>query len=252
MVTGMVGLHRAAHISRLQMERNWHIPAHSHDTHETVLILEGQIETRINGRSVVTGPGMVNFHPMGVDHEELLIGAPPLVLLCLGWVGAPEVPWQEWPLFSADRTGRMRMLMEWMLELSPPHDDASSSARDGLLQALVMAHAASSRNPADDLVLTIRSWVRAHLGRPIYLDDLARVAGVSRYHFNRIFRRAAGMPPMRFVREMRVDASRALLLNTTMPLREIAPQVGFTDEFQFSRVFREITGQSPASLRRRA
>jgi AraC-like DNA-binding protein len=237
-------------IARMQMKADWSIPYHSHDFQEIVLIVEGQVETRMGDKTSHAGPGMLKVHPRGVSHTEHAVGLDNIVLLCANFQAASDSEVAGWPLLVADRTGRIRMLMEWMVELSPPHDHASALARDGLLQAVALAIASAAGGASDDLVLNIRSWVRAHITQPIYLEDLAKVAGVSRYHFNRIFSKAAGMPPMRFVREMRVDAARGLLLNTSMPLRAIAPMVGFTDEFQLSRVFRELTGQSPATLRR--
>ncbi len=250
MPTGQHGGQHTIHsLGRIAVGRDWALSSHSHACHEMVLITDGQMETRICGLTQVCGPGSVKLHPRGEAHAERALGEG-VTLLCMGWDSAEGVDYRAWPLFVADRTGRIRMLMEWMLELSPPLDGTAAAARTGLLQALVLAYAASSRSPADELVVSIRGWVRTHIARPIYLDDLARVAGVSRYHFNRQFRRAAGMPPMRFVRELRVDAARAHLLNTDLPLREIAPLVGFADEFQLSRVFREITGHPPASVRR--
>jgi AraC-like DNA-binding protein len=241
----------ALHISRLHPPADWVMDTHAHqDHHELVLIVAGEVETRMDGRTTVARPGMIKFHPRRLAHAERALGGMPVELLCLSWRGADGVDTSGWPHLAADRTGRIRQLMEWMIELSPPHDDASTVTRDALLQAVGFAFAGAGRGPLDELVLAIRAWVRERLAKPIYLDDLAGVAGMSRFHFNRVFGKAAGMPPMRFVREMRVDAARSLLLNTALPLRSIAPKVGFADEFQLSRVFRQVTGQSPASLRR--
>lgn len=245
------GLHRVRHIARLRFDGGWAMAEHSHAFQELVLVADGEIETAMDGRTTVAGPGMVKFHPQRIPHTERALGSRPPVLLCLCWDEGAGVNCSEWPHLAADRTGRIRMLMEWMIELSPPHDDASYAARDGLLQAVALAYAESGQGPIDDMVVAVRGYVRTHLADPIYLDDLARVAGMSRFHFNRSFSKVVGMPPMRFVRIMRVDEARSLLLNSTLPLREIAPRVGFADEFQLSRVFRETTGQSPTTVRRR-
>lgn len=242
--------HAIHHIGRLRGAPDWTIEPHSHPHHELVLILTGEMETVMAGETRRTGPGMVKFHPRGVLHTERCTDPQGVTLVCMSWDTPAEIDHSRWPLAVADRTGRLRMLLEWMVELSPPLDAASQAAREGLLQAVAHAYASAVRSPMDELVLQVRTWVRAHLEEPIYLDDLARVAGISRYHFNRSFRQAAGMPPMRFVREMRVDAARSMLLNSRLPLKAIAPAVGFRDEFQLSRVFRQITGQSPAAVRR--
>jgi AraC-like DNA-binding protein len=236
-------------IARLVLKSDWSIVNHSHEQQEMVLVVEGQIETRMAGRTTIAGPGVLKIHPRGISHEERSVGGDG-ILLCASWDAPADCDVSHWPHVVPDRTGRIRMLMEWMMELSPPHDASSTQGRDGLLQAVALAISSASGGPSDDLVLAIRGWIRNHLMQPIYLEDLAKVAGMSRYHFNRLFHKASGMPPMRFVREMRVDATRGLLLNTSMPLRTIAPMVGFTDEFQLSRVFRDITGQSPAGLRK--
>jgi transcriptional regulator GlxA family with amidase domain len=47
---------------------------------------------------------------------------------------------------------------------------------------------------------------------------------------------------------LRVERARVLLLTTSMPLRAIAPLVGFRDEFQLSRVFRQVAGHPPSAL----
>jgi AraC family transcriptional regulator len=88
------------------------------------------------------------------------------------------------------------------------------------------------------------------LARRINLDDLARSAGLSRFHFVRAFRAASCTTPARWLRHQRLQVARTLLLTTDQPLRSIAPQVGFADESQLSRVFRREAGGAPSRLRR--
>jgi AraC family transcriptional regulator len=99
------------------------------------------------------------------------------------------------------------------------------------------------------------------LAQTVLGDDRGRRGGnwkrvsaacLSRFHFVRQFRKAAGMPPMRFVRETRLDAARTLLLTTDLPHREIARRVGFGNQCQLARVFRQLAGYSPSQLRRRS
>jgi transcriptional regulator GlxA family with amidase domain len=96
----------------------------------------------------------------------------------------------------------------------------------------------------------VRAYVAKHLVEPIYLEDLAEHVSMSKFHFARLFHRVTGRSPMRYVREARVEAARALLVSSNLPLRSIAPLVGFSDEFQLSRVYRQVTGQAPGSTRR--
>lgn len=250
MLEPMAGRPTAIHISRLTMARDWSMADHAHPaSHELICMVKGAFETRIAGEALTTRAGWVKHHPRGVGHaERALLGAE---LLCLTWDDGGAIDVGSWPRHVEDRTGRIRALMEWMLELSPPLDAASTSARDALMEAVAYAYGAGGARPQDELVPRLRAWVRERIASRITLDDLARTAKMSRFHFARAFAAAAGMPPMRFVRELRVDAARALLLNTDLPLREIAPRVGLGDEFQLSRVFRRVTGAPPASMRPR-
>jgi AraC-like DNA-binding protein len=99
------------------------------------------------------------------------------------------------------------------------------------------------------MVAQVKSFVQHHMCDPLQLDDLAEVVGLSKYHFSREFKRASGMTPMAFLRQVRVEAARSLLLSTSWTLRAIADQVGFRDEFHLSRVFRRVTGMPPSRLR---
>jgi len=102
------------------------------------------------------------------------------------------------------------------------------------------------------MVLRIKRYIRKRISDPITLDDLASEAGLSRFYFARAFRTEAGMSPMSFLRRLRVEGRADVILRTPMPLKSIATQVGFADEFHFSRVFHQVTGQAPGAFRKRA
>ncbi|WP_236515249.1 helix-turn-helix transcriptional regulator [Sandaracinus amylolyticus] len=91
----------------------------------------------------------------------------------------------------------------------------------------------------------IDAYLRDSTG-PISLEELARLAGVSRFHFTRQFKRATGETPMAYVRRLRVERAKELLLATDMSLADIAAHVGFADQSHFTRVFRSIVGTTPA------
>lgn len=81
---------------------------------------------------------------------------------------------------------------------------------------------------------------------------LARVSGVSQAHFARSFKQAFGLPPHRYLLTRRIERAVALLRDTDLPVTEIAFQTGWQSLGTFGRVFRDITGQSPRTIRTRA
>ncbi|NMO16677.1 helix-turn-helix transcriptional regulator [Pyxidicoccus fallax] len=82
------------------------------------------------------------------------------------------------------------------------------------------------------------------------LGDLARVAGLSPYHFLRVFKRETGVTPHRFLTQVRVRRAIELLRDTSRPVTEIALDVGFGDLSNFINTFRREVGCSPARFRK--
>ncbi|MDB5447595.1 MAG: hypothetical protein JWQ97_2912 [Phenylobacterium sp.] len=99
-------------------------------------------------------------------------------------------------------------------------------------------------------VRRVRERVEAVLERQITLGELAAVAGLSRSHFCRLFRRTFGQPPLRYVLQRRVERAKRLMLATHAPLASIAVDCGLYDQAALSKAFRRVTGQSPAAWRR--
>jgi AraC-like DNA-binding protein len=80
-------------------------------------------------------------------------------------------------------------------------------------------------------------------------EVLARAAGLSVSHFNRLFREWSGFTPMEYQRRQRIARARALLADARLSIKEIAAQCGFDDPYHFSRVFRQLDGLSPSQYR---
>lgn len=96
----------------------------------------------------------------------------------------------------------------------------------------------------------VLAHIEASLGGPITLENLASVAGLSRYHFGRVFRSATGEAPLAFVAQRRVERARMMLRDSSLPLSEIARQTGFASPAYFSTAFRRVTGMAPSDYRR--
>lgn len=84
---------------------------------------------------------------------------------------------------------------------------------------------------------------------PMTLDDLAETAGLSPFHFARIFRSVAGVPPVEFQTALRFDKARSLLLTSPASVTEICYEVGYGSLGTFSRRFKELVGVTPAMFR---
>src|SRR5689334_18601969 len=83
------------------------------------------------------------------------------------------------------------------------------------------------------------------------VSRLAVVSGVSEAHFARSFKDAFGVPPHRYLLTRRIERAKALLRDTDLPITDIAFETGWDSLGTFGRTFRDITGESPSSLRAR-
>jgi AraC-like DNA-binding protein len=92
----------------------------------------------------------------------------------------------------------------------------------------------------------LEQYLTANIDRPVSLQDMASVAGLSRMHFAAQFRAATGFRPHEYLLLKRVEQAKAAMTETTMPLVEIAFSVGFNAQAHFSTVFKRFTGKSPA------
>jgi AraC-like DNA-binding protein len=81
--------------------------------------------------------------------------------------------------------------------------------------------------------------------------DLASLARMSVPNFFRSFRRSTGLSPLKWLRLRRINEAKRRLVESRDSVKEIAEQVGYSDQFYFSRDFHKHTGISPSEFRRR-
>jgi AraC-like DNA-binding protein len=122
-------------------------------------------------------------------------------------------------------------------------------------QALRLSHGRPARAPSLADAARIGAVLRAMedgFDQPLTLDELAAVAGLSRYHFVRVFRAVTGESPHQRLIGLRLRAAADRLLDTVEPVTEIAFAVGFNDLSHFNATFRRAFGRPPGVWRRAA
>ncbi|RVH18777.1 AraC family transcriptional regulator [Sinorhizobium meliloti] len=92
--------------------------------------------------------------------------------------------------------------------------------------------------------------ILGNLDKPLPVEELARISGLSRAHFSRAFAASEGMPPAEFVLQKRLQRAVKLLTKTAdLPVKEVAILSGFEDPNYFAKVFRRVFGASPTEFR---
>jgi AraC family transcriptional regulator len=90
----------------------------------------------------------------------------------------------------------------------------------------------------------------SNMAKGIQLQDVARAAGLSSFHFAHMFKHTTGMGPHRYLTLARVERLKELLRATETTLNELALSVGFSDQSHMTRVFKRFTGATPNAYRR--
>jgi AraC-like DNA-binding protein len=96
-----------------------------------------------------------------------------------------------------------------------------------------------------------RDHIDRNYAEPLDLDGLARVAGVSKYHFARTFEAAYGETPIRYLTRRRIERAQDLLRHANLTVTEVCMLVGFASLGSFSTRFTRLVGESPAAYRNR-
>jgi AraC-like DNA-binding protein len=96
-----------------------------------------------------------------------------------------------------------------------------------------------------------RAAIHDRSSHPLTLDDLARVAGLSRFHFLRLFHEAFSATPHEYLTRVRLGRARQLLLEERASVTDVCFEVGFQSLGSFSALFARRMGESPATFRRR-
>jgi AraC-like DNA-binding protein len=91
--------------------------------------------------------------------------------------------------------------------------------------------------------------MRQRLDQNFSLEDMADVAYMSPFHFNRIFRQLTGVPPCQFMSALRLESARRLLVTTKMSVTEVCFEVGYNSLGTFIRRFTDLLGMSPRRMR---
>ncbi|MDX6695529.1 MAG: AraC family transcriptional regulator [Blastocatellia bacterium] len=96
----------------------------------------------------------------------------------------------------------------------------------------------------------ITDWMAEHISEDFSLEDLAAQVGLSKFHFQRLFKSAMGVSPSRHQINLRMNKARQLLRETKMSVVDVALEVGYSNPSHFAQLFRRETSLSPSDYRR--
>ncbi|HEU0237774.1 MAG TPA: AraC family transcriptional regulator [Micromonosporaceae bacterium] len=117
---------------------------------------------------------------------------------------------------------------------------SAGTASTGTVSAGLLAHLRRARDHMD-----------RHYRDELDLEQIARVAGVSKYHFSRCFEATYGETPMRYLTRRRIERAQDLLRNANVTVTEVCMLVGYASLGSFSTKFAQLVGEPPTEYRNR-
>lgn len=135
---------------------------------------------------------------------------------------------------------------------------ALSSAADMLMTYLLQHYAKQRDLPrvsgglSPNSKRTVLDYIQANMASSIALEELAQLAHLSTYHFAHMFKHSMGESPHRYLTERRLTKARELVLDSEKSLKDIALEVGFTDQSHLGNKFKKRFGVSPAKARKQS
>lgn len=233
----------------------WHAPAlhlepHEHERACLHFVLAGHYAETICGRELFSGPGTVLYKPASLRHSNrfpasgartLRIELEPAFERNLG---------ARRPLHSADP--RLELVARNIHDELLAADELTPLALEGLARELVALLLRQDRPPrvgarlAEECAARLRERFRA----PLRLDMLARELGCERTALARAFRARFRRSMGEYVRTLRVAEVQRRLARGEAPLAALAVDCGFADQSHCTRVFRRLTGTTPAAWAR--
>jgi AraC-like DNA-binding protein len=220
--------------------------------------------------------GSFGYRSRGRSHElvagSFLIGTPGTEFVCshdhvcgdecLSFFFSPELAdavggrSEAWEVGATPPLAELMVLGELAQAAADRRSDIGLDEVGHLLaQRLVEVVSGKARKPARVTARDRRRaveaaiWLEANSHREIELEDAARQAGVSPFHFLRLFSGVLGVTPHQYLLRSRLRRAARLLADEDKPVTDVAFDVGFNDLSNFVRAFHRAAGVSPLKFR---
>lgn len=244
---------------------------HAHFEHVISYYFGGHARCRIGVRSVEFETGNVGLLNSGEVHEDFILPEHRDYLM----VGLKQdflrellrdfgSSTQDTPHFSVPKLENDTQIRRICEELRTENGN-NQLGREIFLRSLVTELAIYVLRrflppPSTDMTLSDIAGLRWQVRKALeYLQDtcteefdlnrVAEAANLSKYHLDRVFKRATGLRPHTYVAMLRVDRAKIALAQTPKSIAEIALELGFADQSHFSNVFKQLSGFSPRAYR---
>jgi len=142
--------------------------------------------------------------------------------------------------------GMFEKLLDTWNDKGPSYEFVAATLLRQLFIWISQNNMKQSKNQAISLKIDrIIEYMRQNIDRKITLEELSEIARLSTFYLSRAFKEATGYPIITYFNKMKIEKAKELLIEENKKVKEVAYQLGYTNEFNFSRIFKRIEGLSP-------
>lgn len=233
---------------------------HDHDYHQIVIAFKGSAEFEVEGRGGQVDPFHGCLVPGGDVHFYEGIGENCHIIMD---ISAEYIGPQIERLFEGanyfDIDPGLRYLLAYVYKESQMlsrYPEAALGVATAFLsslhQRLYDGSDTQRSSPGRLDLVAIDDFIQQHIDEPLSTSVLASVSNVSPGYFHELFRKASGVTPGQYLLIARMKRARQMILDTRLPLIEIACRVGFSSQSALTHAFRRFYNETPGQLRRKA
>ena len=229
---------------------------HYHENARFVFVLQGKFFEKYERKERFCKPFTCIFRPPMERHSEIYDEG----VICMSVDIAPS--WlknlNDHSVKLEDsntlRNQNLRILIRKLSNEMSFEDDVSALAIDSLVTEIAVEMHRNFSNSRTDksppwLKIAVE-YIHENFSSNLTLNEIASVAEIHPVHLSRVFRKTHHLTIAEYIRTLRVEQARDLLLDSNLTLVHIATQVGFADQSHFTKIFKHLTSKTPAQFRK--
>lgn len=228
----------------------WNDLPHSHPYLELVYYVNGRGKAKLPGETAAFSLCEALLHPASKRHQDEVTNELQTEVLCL-WVECPELVFEK-NIYLHDHNSMLKHAFEqiyWETKRENPEPQFLEYAVKILLITILRLREQAATG--EQILDRTMEYLKDHYAEKITLEQLAELEHISTSYLSRKFKQRTGVTVVTYINRLRVEKAQQLLMASTLNINEIAYQTGFESSKYFYRVFKTITGESPANIRRK-
>ena len=228
----------------------WNDLPHSHPYLELVYYVNGRGKVKLPGESTVFSLCEAVLHPAAKRHQDEVITDRKKEVLCL-WIECPELVFEK-HIYLHDHDSMLKHAFEQIYrEAKRENPEPRYLAYAIKILLITVLRLREQAVTGEQILDRTIEYLKDHYVERITLEKLAELEHISTSYLSRKFKQRTGVTVVTYINRLRVEKAQQLLMASALNINEIAYQTGFESSKYFYRVFKSITGESPANLRRK-